>query len=106
MKAACKHAARHAVEVIEVAKASFDDGEQMLAIFRQKALRLASIEGSKSFGQQPPCLRLVIVRMGDEMDLDTPLVAAHCDTRTNTPSISTRGAFENAVRSCFGPCSI
>ena len=57
----------------------------MLAIFRQKALRLASIEGRKLLRQQPPCLRLVIVRVGNEMDLDTPLVAAHCeDTRTST----------------------
>jgi hypothetical protein len=29
---------------------------------------------------------LVIVRVGDEMDLDTPLVAAHCDARTGTKS--------------------
>ena len=53
----------------------------MLAIFRQKALRLASIEGCKPFGQQPPFLRLIIVRMGDEVDLNTPLVTANCDTR-------------------------
>ena len=83
MKAAREKAARDAVEVMEVAKASLDHGEQMLAIFRQKALRLASIEGRKTFGQQPPCLRWVIVRVGDEMDLDTPLVAAHCDTRAH-----------------------
>ena len=55
----------------------------MLAIFCQKALRLASIEGGKLLRQQPPCLRLVIVRVGDEMDLDTILVAAHCDTRAH-----------------------
>ena len=79
MKAAHEKVAHDAIEVIEVAKASLDHGKQMLAIFRQEALRLASIEGGKPFGQQPPCLRLIIVRMGDEMDLDTPLVAAHCD---------------------------
>ena len=61
VKAARKKAARHAVEVIEVAKASLDHGKQMLAIFRQKALRLASIEGRKLLRQQPPCLRLVRV---------------------------------------------
>ena len=55
----------------------------MLAIFRQKALRLASIEGRKLLRQPPTCLRLVIVRVGDEMDLDTILVAAHCDTRAH-----------------------
>eukprot|EP00964_Phaeocystis_antarctica_P061975 scaffold37075_cov78-Phaeocystis_antarctica.AAC.1 len=49
----------------------------MLAIARQKTLRLASIEGRKLLRQQPPCLRLVIVRVRDEMDLDTLLVAAH-----------------------------
>ena len=78
MKAAREKVARDAVEVVEVAKASLDHGEQTLAIFRQKALRLASIEGRKLLRQQPPCLRLVIVRVGDEMDLDTLLVAAHC----------------------------
>ena len=42
---ACEEVARNAVEVIEVAKASLDHGEQMLAIARKKAPRLASIEG-------------------------------------------------------------
>ena len=57
----------------------------MLAIARQKAPRLGSIEGGELLRQQPPCLCLVIVRVGNEMDLDTPLVAAHCeDTRTST----------------------
>ena len=37
--------ARDAVELVEVAKASLDHGEQMLAIARQKTLRRASIEG-------------------------------------------------------------
>ena len=50
----------------------------MLAVARQKALRLGSIEGGKLLRQPPPCLRLVIVRMGDEMDLDALLGAAHC----------------------------
>ena len=77
MKAAREKAARDAVEVMEVAKASLDHGEQTLAIFRQKALRLASIEGGELLRQPPPCLCLVIVRVGNEMDLDTPLVAAH-----------------------------
>eukprot|EP00321_Phaeocystis_globosa_P020350 CAMPEP_0118832846 /NCGR_PEP_ID=MMETSP1162-20130426/40809_1 /TAXON_ID=33656 /ORGANISM="Phaeocystis Sp, Strain CCMP2710" /LENGTH=59 /DNA_ID=CAMNT_0006764471 /DNA_START=142 /DNA_END=319 /DNA_ORIENTATION=- len=36
-----QEAARDAVEVIKVAKARLDHGEQMLAIFRQEALRLA-----------------------------------------------------------------
>ena len=80
VKAAREKAARDAVEVIEVAKASLDHGEQTLAVFCQKALRLASIKSCKPFGQLSPCLRLIIVRIGDEMDLDTPLVAAHCDT--------------------------
>ena len=80
MKPAREEAARDAVVVIEVAKASLDHGEQMLAIARQKALRLASIEGCKLSGQQPPCLRLVIVRVGDEMDLDALLVAANLHT--------------------------
>ena len=63
MEAARKEAARDAVEVIKVAKASLDHGEQTLAIFCQKALRLASIEGRKLLRQPPPCLRLVIVSM-------------------------------------------
>ena len=88
MKAARKEAARDAVEVIKVAKASLDHGEQMLAIARQKALRLARIEGGKLPRKQPPCLRLVIVRVGDEMDLNTILVAAHCDTRAPEPRVS------------------
>ena len=45
VETARKEIARDAVEVIEVAKASLDHGEQMLAIARQKAPRLASIEG-------------------------------------------------------------
>ena len=53
----------------------------MLAIAGKKALRLASVEGGKLLRQLSPCLGLVIVRVGDEMDLDTPLVAAHCDAR-------------------------
>ena len=84
MKTAREKATRDAVEVKKVAKASLDHCEQMLAIARQKAPRLASIEGCKLLLQQPPCLRLVIVRVGDEMDLDAPLVAAHCGTRTDT----------------------
>ena len=88
MEAARKEAARDAVEVIKVAKARLDRGEQMLAIFRQEALRLAGIEGRKLLRQLSPCLRLVIVRVGDEMDLDTILVAAHCDTRAPAPRVS------------------
>ena len=76
-----RETARDAVEVVEVAKASLDHGEQMLAIARQKAPRLASIEGCKLLLQQPPCLRLVIVRMSYQMDFDTPLVAAHWHTQ-------------------------
>eukprot|EP00964_Phaeocystis_antarctica_P009142 scaffold4951_cov62-Phaeocystis_antarctica.AAC.4 len=53
-----RETARDAVEVVEVAKASLDHGEQMLAIARQKAPRLASIEGCKLLLQQPPGLRL------------------------------------------------
>ena len=83
MKTAPKDVARGAVKVVEVAKASLDHGKQMLAIARQKAPRLASIEGCKLLRQQPPCLRLVVVRVGDEMDLDALLVAAHCGTRTH-----------------------
>ena len=77
MKPAREEAARDAVEVIEVAKASLDYGEQMLAIALQKALRLASTEGCKLLRQQPPRLRLVIVQVRDKMDLDALLVAAH-----------------------------
>ena len=77
MQTAREEVARDAVEVIKVSKASLDHGEQMLAIARQKAVRLASIEGCELLRQQPPCLRLVIVWVGDEMDLDTLLVAAH-----------------------------
>ena len=83
MKTAGKEAARDAVEVIEVAKASLDHGEQMLAIALQKAPRLASIKSCKLLRQQPPCLRLVVVRVGDEMDLYALLVATHCGTRTS-----------------------
>ena len=83
MKAARKEAARDTVEVMKVAKASLDDGEQMLAIARQKAPRLASIEGGKLLQEKPPRLRLVVVRVGDEVNLDTPLVAAHCHTRAH-----------------------
>ena len=82
MQTAREEATRDAVEVRKVAKASLNHGEQMLAITHQKAPRLASIEGCELLRQQPPCLRLVIVRMSDEMDLDAPLVAAHCGTRT------------------------
>ena len=77
VKTALENIARDAVEVIKVAKASLDHGEQMLAIVRQKAPRLAGIEGCKLLRQQPPCLRLVVVRVGDEMDLDALLVAAY-----------------------------
>ena len=98
MKAARKEAARDTVEVMKVAKASLDDGEQMLAIARQKALRLASIEGRKLFGEQPPCLRLVLVRVGDEMDLDALLCAAHCG------SIYARATNESRERE-LGPSS-
>ena len=81
MKTAREEVARDAVEVVEVAKASLDHGEQTLAIARKRAPRLASIEGCKLLRQQPTCLRLVIVRVCDEMDLDTLLVAAHWHTR-------------------------
>ena len=84
METAREEAARDAVEVIKVAKASLDHGEQMLAIARQKALRLASIEGRKLLRQQPPCLRLIIVRVGNEMDLDALFGAAHCVTHAGT----------------------
>ena len=81
-----RETARDAVEVVEVTKASLDNGEQMLAIARQKAPRLASIEGCKLLLQQPPCLRLVIVRMSYQMDFDTLLVAAHCGTHAEATS--------------------
>ena len=83
VKTALENIARDAVEVKEVAKASLDHGEQMLAIARQKAPRLASIEGCKLLRQQPSCLRLVIVRVRDEIDLDALLGAANCGTRTS-----------------------
>ena len=76
--------ALRAVEVIKVAKARLDHGEQMLAIARQKALRLASIKVRKLLRQQPACLRLVIVRVGNEMNLDALLGAAHCGTHART----------------------
>ena len=99
VKAAREKAARDAVEVVKVAKAGLDHGEQMLAIFRQKALRLASIEGCKLFRQPPPCLHLVIVQVGDEMDLDAPLVAAHCGTHTSAEC-------ERGMRESYSsPCS-
>ena len=82
VQTAREEVARNAVEVIEVAKASLDHGEQMLAIARKKAPRLASIEGCKLLRQKPPCLRLVVVRVGDEMDLDALLGAANCVTCT------------------------
>ena len=78
VKTARKEAACDAVEVIKVAKARLNHGEQMLAIPGQKALRLVSIEGRKLLRQPPPCIRLVIVRVGNEMDLDALLGAAHC----------------------------
>ena len=87
MKAAREKVARDTVEVMEVAKASLDHGEQTLAIFRQKALRLTSTEGRKLLRQPPPCLRLVIVRVGDEMDLDALLGTAHCDTHVTAPEV-------------------
>ena len=83
METAHEEIARDTVEVIKVAKASLNHGEQVLAIARKKAPCLAGIEGRKLPRQQPPCLHLVIVRVGDEMDLDAPLVAAHCGTRTS-----------------------
>ena len=84
----CEEAARDAVEVIK--EPGLDHGEQVLSIARQKAPRLASIEGRKLFGQQPPRLRLVVVRVGDEVDLDTPLVAAHCHTHAHTNNSTER----------------
>ena len=54
MKTAREEVARDAVEVIEVAKASLDHGEQMLAVARKKAPRLAGIEGCELLRQQPP----------------------------------------------------
>ena len=83
MKTAREEVPRDAVEVVEVTKASLDHGEQMLAIAGKRAPRLASIEGYKLLRQQPPCLRLVIVRVRDEMDLDTLLVAANLHTHTH-----------------------
>ena len=80
MKTARKEVARDAVEIVEVAKPSLDHGEQMLAIARKRAPRLASIEGRKLPHQQPPCLSLVIFQFCNEMDLDTFLVAAHWHT--------------------------
>ena len=77
MEPARKEAASDAVEVIEVAKASLDHGKQMLAIARQEAPRLDSIEGRKLFCQQPPCLCLVLAKVGVEVDLDALLGAAH-----------------------------
>ena len=44
MKTAREEVPRDAVEVVEVAEPSLDHGEQMLAIARQKVLRLASVE--------------------------------------------------------------
>ena len=96
VKTARKEAAGDAVEVIKVAKASLDHGEQMISIFCQKALRLASIEGRKLLRQPPPCLRLVIVRMGDEMDLDALLGAAHCGYSTRKRITNERGAREDS----------
>ena len=90
MKAAREEGARDAVEIVKVAKTSLDNGEHTLVIARPKALRLASIEGRKLFGQQPPRLRLVVVRVGDEVDLDTPLVAAHCHTHAHTNNSTER----------------
>ena len=84
VETAREEAASDAVEVIEVAEASLDHGEQMLAIARQKAPRLASIEGRKLLRQQPLRLRLVIIRVGDEMDLDALSVAAHYVARART----------------------
>ena len=54
MKTAREEVARDAVEVVEVAEASLDHGEQMLPIARKKAPRLAGIEGCKLLLQQPP----------------------------------------------------
>ena len=80
METVREEVARDAVEVVEIAKASLDHGKQMLAIARQKAMRVASIKGCKLLRLQPPCLRLVVIRVRDEMDLDTFLVAAHWHT--------------------------
>ena len=109
MKAAREEAARDTIEVIEVAKASLDHGEHLIAIARQKAPRLASIEGCKLSHQQQPCLRLVIVRMTVRMDLDALLVAAHWHTHGQRM----RGAREdrdargrsNKVRIAGGHCA-
>ena len=54
MKTVREEVARDAVEVIEVAKASLDHGEQMLPIARKKAFCLAGIEGCELLRQQPP----------------------------------------------------
>ena len=86
-----EEAACDAVEVMKVAKTSLDHGEQMFAITRQKAPRLASIEGCKLPRQQPPCLRLVVVRVGNEMDLDAPMWSPPTVARARTTT-------ERAVR--------
>ena len=83
MNTAREEVACDTVEVVEVAKPSLDHGEQMLAIARKRAPRLASIEGCKLFRQQPTCLSLVIIWVRDEIDLDTFLVSAHWHTRTS-----------------------
>eukprot|EP00964_Phaeocystis_antarctica_P017329 scaffold9564_cov85-Phaeocystis_antarctica.AAC.5 len=98
IRTACEEVARDAVEIIEVAKASLDHGEQMLAVARQKTPRLASIKGCKLLLQQPPCLRLVIVRVRDGIDLDTVLVAAHWHAHEQR----LRARRERAIRSARG----
>ena len=95
VKTAREEAARDAVEVIEVTKASLDHGEQMLAIARQKALRLVSFEGCELLRQRLPCFRLIIVRVRDEMDLDTLLVAAHWHAETKNQSRALRKPFDH-----------
>eukprot|EP00964_Phaeocystis_antarctica_P013664 scaffold7499_cov65-Phaeocystis_antarctica.AAC.3 len=70
----------------------------MLAIARQKAPRLASIERCKLFRQQPPRPRLVIVWVGDEMDLDTLLVAAHWHAHARRQRLRGVHCLEHSLR--------
>ena len=79
----CEDCTRDAVEPRAVAEARLDHGQQMLAVPREEALRLGRVEGGKLLSEHSPgqpVVRLVRVRVGDQVDLHTLLGATHCNS--------------------------
>lgn len=77
MHALLERGAHALVELLEVAKARLDHGEQLLPVLRLVALRLGRVELSQLIHQLVLCLLLVLVRVGKQHDVDALLLAAH-----------------------------